>query len=120
MDRRLRARGHRLNRLHHLDSISKRIGNVGSFVTDQLFDDNRVYTGACGFNQPAEDRETLLSFAHLVCDRNVPGLSSDPFEPGRNRKVTAKIEASLVCNVCIGVERDIGDGVLVADEELTG
>ena len=59
-------------------------------------------------------------FAYLICDADVSLLRSHSFKPRSHKRKPSQVETSFVGNMRIRVERNVGDGVLISDEELTG
>src|SRR5271170_503188 len=49
-------------------------------------------------------------------DRHVAGLRGDPLEPGADRRVGLELEAALLSDVRVRVQRDVGDRVALGDE----
>ena len=49
-------------------------------------------------------------------DRHVARLGGDALQPAAHRRVRPEVEAGLVRHVRVGVERDVGDRVALADE----
>ena len=53
-----------------------------------------------------------------VGDRDVARLGGDALEPRADRRIGLELEPALRGDVRVGVERDVGDRVALADEEL--
>ena len=53
-------------------------------------------------------------------DRDVTGLGGDALEPAADRRVGGQVEAALVGEMGVGVQRDVGDRVALILEKLTG
>ena len=50
-------------------------------------------------------------------DRHVPGKRGDTVQPRADRREPGEVEPALVRDVRVGVERDVGDGEAIGDEE---
>ena len=78
--------------------------------------DTRAHAGPLGEAMPFPEGEP--EHEPSVGDLDVAGLGLDALQPGVDRRVGLELEPALRRHVRVGVERDVGDRVALADERF--